>query len=75
MLPNCEARPAGALAERIRNTVKAHGFVFDTGKIRQTVCLGEVRNRAGYRTHQDLLEAAGRKRYQSKRDGRNRVPR
>lgn len=73
VLPNCDARLAGALAERIRKTIEARRFVYAGAQIHQTISMGvsEINDALG--TPQALLDDADRKLYQSKNGGRNRV--
>lgn len=73
VLPNCDARLAGALAERIRKTIEAHRFVYAGTQIRQTISMGVSEINDAWRAPQNLLDDADRKLYQSKNGGRNRV--
>ncbi len=73
VLPNCDARLAAALAERIRKTLEFHPFVYDGKPLKQTASLGVAEIQPAFNTGQDLLDDADRKLYQSKNAGRNRV--
>lgn len=73
VLPECDMRLAGALAERIRKTIEAHSFSYGAHTVKQTVSLGVTELRETLNTYQELLDDADRKLYESKRGGRNRV--
>lgn len=73
VLPDCDARLAGALAERIRKTIESHRFVYSGKTLTQTISMGVSEIHAGFEAYQDLLDDADRKLYQSKHGGRNRV--
>jgi len=75
------ARPAAlALAERLRAAVASHAFPLPTRsasgavmRLRQTLSLGVAELSPTMLDGCDLLDAADRRLYQSKHDGRNRV--
>ena len=81
LLPNTAMAPALALAERMRAAVAGHTFVLPVGEAetrrsighRQTISLGVAEWGSAMLDACDLLDAADRRLYQSKHEGRNRV--
>lgn len=65
-------KTAQEVAERIRQTVETHKFVFDGNTIKVTISIG-VSTRTSADTWDKLYKRADRALYQSKLTGRNRV--
>jgi diguanylate cyclase (GGDEF)-like protein len=81
LMPGATAAAARALAERMRAAVEGHCFVLPTSDEQgrrsiahqQTISLGVAQWTDAMLDPGDLLDAADRRLYQSKREGRNRV--
>jgi diguanylate cyclase (GGDEF)-like protein len=73
VLPNANARKGVELADRIRESIERHDFVFEGKRLVQTISIGVSEMQPAFKTYTDLLDDADRKLYQSKNDGRNRV--
>ncbi len=73
ILPDANRHLATEVAERIRQAVANHQFVFEGKALAQTISLGVSENQPLFKTAADLLDDADRKLYQSKHLGRNRV--
>ena len=73
ILPDTARNVAVVVAERIRNALQAYPFTFEDKMLSQIVSMGVSQMRPEFETHEALLGDAGRKRYQSKHGGRNRV--
>ena len=81
VLPNTEQKTAAELAERIRIQIATHSFKLDIEQngVRQaivhtqTISIGVAQVDAQTQTFEQLLEAADKKLYFSKQNGRNRV--
>lgn len=78
LLPGQGLAQAGTLAERLRLAVSSHGFTLplpdgSVGLHRQTISLGVAEWTPAMLDESDLLDAADRRLYQAKHEGRDRV--
>lgn len=73
VLPNCDARLAAALAERLRKAIEFQTFTYEGKTLKQTISIGVSEDRLAFATFKELLDDADGKLYQSKSAGRNRV--
>jgi two-component system, cell cycle response regulator len=73
VLPEDGAQKARQLAEKLRQRVEAHPFVFDGQRIPVTVSIGVADLVAQMTEPQQLLQAADAQLYAAKRGGRNQV--
>ena len=65
-------KTASEVAERIRQTVEAHNFVFDNRKVPVTISIG-VSQYKNTDTWESIYDRADKALYQSKQGGRNKV--
>lgn len=73
VLPGCDLRLAGALAERLRRSVELHEIRYEGKLLQQTISVGVSQLGDAMDSPRALLDDADRKLYQSKHGGRNRV--
>jgi two-component system cell cycle response regulator len=73
VLTNSNAAQAGQVAERIRERIAQHEFIYDGQRINVTVSLGVSAIRRGFQLGEDLYKEADKALYESKRTGKNRV--
>ena len=73
ILPETSLEGAAALAENLRTRVEAHGFVFQTERIKVTISIGCALLEESDKTAADLVDRADKKLYEAKHGGRNRV--
>lgn len=73
LLLGSNARQAWDVAERIRQTVQAHSFIYDGAQIPVTVSLGVAERLPTEKNWELLFERADKALYQSKKTGRNKV--
>ncbi|MDH5638608.1 MAG: diguanylate cyclase [Nitrospinota bacterium] len=72
ILPGMDIEQAAAVAEELRSAVESAEFDTTKAKVKATISLGAA-TWSGQMTADQLIAAADRAIYQSKRDGRNRV--
>ena len=81
VLPNTDQKTAADLAERIRHQVESYAFNLESenngvkqiNTHKQTISIGIAQVEANIQSFEQLLEAADKKLYFSKQNGRNRV--
>ncbi len=73
MLMGSNSRQALDVAERIRQTVQTHEFIYEGKKINVTVSLGVAERGTFEKTWEQVFERADKAVYHSKNSGRNRV--
>lgn len=73
ILPGADAQTSLDTAERIRKSIEDHVFIFEGHKVKQTVSLGVAAFSPKMTEPLQLIEAADKVLYQSKKSGRNRV--
>jgi diguanylate cyclase (GGDEF)-like protein len=73
ILSNTNANTAAELAEKIRNSVETHAFIYEGKRLAVTTSLGVAELRADIESAQTLLKSADKALYQAKQSGRNRV--
>lgn len=74
ILPDTDAQTGYELAERIREKIASRGFKLDSGQtVDQTLSLGVAQLTPAMQSPLELLEAADKNLYRSKKEGRNRV--
>jgi len=73
ILPDTKLQAACSLAERIRNVIEDHDFVYEDKSISLTLSLGVTELNTSVETAQSLLKRADHALYNAKNSGRNRV--
>lgn len=73
VLPGTDLRTAVDLADRIRQAIESHDFVFEGKKINVTISVGVSQLTAAMGEAKAILDDADQKLYSSKSGGRNRV--
>lgn len=73
LLPSCKVENAFEIAERIRNKISEHRFIFNNTKLQVTVSLGITAISPGTAiSDKEVFEQADTALYRSKENGRNR---
>jgi diguanylate cyclase (GGDEF)-like protein len=74
VLPETGLEGAGRAAERIRERIEQHAFVFEGRAVPVTISLGVTATDGGQAlTPEEFIQLADQRLYQAKREGRNRV--
>lgn len=73
ILSGTSTKTAGEVAERIRQTVESHEFIFEGRKIPVTISIGVATRTPAESDWMQIYERADRALYQSKQSGRNKV--
>ncbi len=74
ILPNCDKREAGIVAERIRNELAEETFRDGSRDVKITVSIGVVTTVESVETnHRAMIDAADKNLYEAKKRGRNQV--
>lgn len=73
ILPGTDLKVAYDLAERIRQVIESHTFVFKNLALKQTISVGVAQATKDMKKYEDLIDLADKNLYKSKQEGRNRV--
>ena len=73
ILSGTSTKTASEVAERIRQTIEAHEFIFENKKIPVTISIGVATRTPTESDWMQIYERADKALYQSKQGGRNRV--
>ena len=73
VLTSSNAEQAGHVAERIRQRIEQHEFVYEGQRVNVTVSLGVSAIRRDFHVAADVYKEADKALYESKRAGKNRV--
>ncbi len=73
LLPNTNLKQGFEIAERLRNLIQKHEFIYDGKRLPVTASIGIADYRQGVNTSTDLFKRADSAVYKSKEGGRNQV--
>ncbi len=73
LLPKTNLKNGFEIAERLRQTIEAHQFIYDNQRLPVTASIGIADYRQGVLTGTDLFKRADKAVYASKENGRNQV--
>jgi two-component system, cell cycle response regulator len=73
LLPNTNLKQGFEIAERLRNLIQKHEFIYDGKRLPVTASIGTADYRQGVNTGTDLFKRADSAVYKSKEGGRNQV--
>jgi diguanylate cyclase (GGDEF)-like protein len=73
LLPGTQSQIAIEVAERIRQAIEKHAFIFEEKTIQVTISLGVVALDSSSKTPEELIALADKALYDAKNQGRNRV--